>query len=91
MQQKRDQGTLGTQRSTLFGSRTRFGPSMDPAMALKIHQTESTESAYLLRNPTLWTIPTLPPIFLHSKVTYMSMMLERYPSKRHVERDCQLN
>ena len=34
MQQKRDQGTLGTQRSTLIGSRTCLGPSMDPAMAL---------------------------------------------------------
>ena len=34
MQQKLDQGTLGTQRSTLIGSRTRLGPSMDPAMAL---------------------------------------------------------
>ena len=32
MQQKWDQGTLGTQRSTLIGSRTRLGPSMDPAM-----------------------------------------------------------
>ena len=30
-QQKWDQGTLGTQRSTLVGSRTRLGPSMDPA------------------------------------------------------------
>ena len=36
MQQKCDQGTLGTQRSTLIGSRTRLGPSMDPAMALYI-------------------------------------------------------
>ena len=35
MQQKWDQGTLGTQRSTLIGSRTRLGPSMDPAMALQ--------------------------------------------------------
>ena len=35
MQQKWDQGTLGTQRSTLIRSRTRLGPSMDPAMALK--------------------------------------------------------
>ena len=31
MQQKWDQGTLGRQRSTLIGSRTRLGPSMDPA------------------------------------------------------------
>ena len=35
MQQKLDQGTLGTQRSTLIGSRTCLGPSMDPAMALQ--------------------------------------------------------
>ena len=35
MQQKWDQGTLGTQRSTLIGSRTPLGPSMDPAMALQ--------------------------------------------------------
>ena len=35
MQKKRDQRTLGTQRSTLIGSRTRHGPSMDPAMALQ--------------------------------------------------------
>ena len=32
MQQKWDQGPLGKQRSTLIGSRTRLGPSMDPAM-----------------------------------------------------------
>ena len=38
MQQKSDQGTLGTQRSTLIGSRTHLGPSMDPAMALKYTQ-----------------------------------------------------
>ena len=35
MQQKWDQGTLGRPRLTLIGSRTRIGPSMDPAMALK--------------------------------------------------------
>ena len=35
MQQKWDQGTLGTQRTTLIGSRTRLGPSMDPAMVLQ--------------------------------------------------------
>ena len=35
MQQKWDQGTLGTQSSTLIGSRTRLGPSMGPAMALQ--------------------------------------------------------
>ena len=35
MQQKSDHGTLGTQRVTPIGSRTRLGPSMDPAMALQ--------------------------------------------------------
>ena len=35
MQQKGDKGTLGTQRTTLIGSRTRLGPSMDPAMVLQ--------------------------------------------------------
>ena len=35
LQQKGDQGTLGTQMSTLLGSRTRLGPSMDPALALQ--------------------------------------------------------
>ena len=35
MQQKLDKGTLGTQRSTLIGSRTRLGPSMEPTMALQ--------------------------------------------------------
>ena len=35
LQQKWDEGTLGRQRSTLIGSRTRRGPSMDPAMALQ--------------------------------------------------------
>ena len=38
MQQKWDQGTLGRQKSTLIGSRTRLGPSMDSAMAL--HYTQ---------------------------------------------------
>ena len=38
MPQKRDQGTLGTQRSAPIGSRTRLGPSMDPAMALQYTQ-----------------------------------------------------
>ena len=38
MQQKWDQGTLRRQRSTLIGSRILFGPSMDPAMALKYTQ-----------------------------------------------------
>ena len=33
MQQKWDQGTLGTQRPTIIGCRTHLGPSMDPAMA----------------------------------------------------------
>jgi len=35
MQQKMDKGSLGTERSTLIGCRTRLGPSMDPAMALQ--------------------------------------------------------
>ena len=35
MQRKLDQGTLGTQGSTLIGSRACSGPSMDPAMALQ--------------------------------------------------------
>ena len=35
IQQKLDQGTLGTQRLTLIGSRTHLGPSMDPAIALQ--------------------------------------------------------
>ena len=35
MQQKWDQGPLGTQRSTPIGSRTCLGTSMDPAMALQ--------------------------------------------------------
>ena len=35
MQQKLVQGTLGTQRLTPIGTRTRLGPSMDPAMALQ--------------------------------------------------------
>ena len=38
MKQTWDQGTLGTQRSTLIGSRTRLGPSMGPAMALQYTQ-----------------------------------------------------
>ena len=38
MQQKWDQGTLGTQMSTLIGSRTRLGLSLDPAMALQYTQ-----------------------------------------------------
>ena len=33
MQQKWDQEPLGTQKSSLIGSKTRLGPSMDPAMA----------------------------------------------------------
>ena len=35
MQQKWDQVTQGRQMLTLIGSRTRLGPSMDPAMALQ--------------------------------------------------------
>ena len=38
MQQKWDQGTLGTQRSAPMGSRTLIGPSMDPATALQYTQ-----------------------------------------------------
>ena len=38
MQQKWDQGTLGTQRYTLIGSRIRLGLSMDPVMALQYTQ-----------------------------------------------------
>ena len=34
-EEKLDQGTLGTERTTLIGSRTHLGPSMDPAMALQ--------------------------------------------------------
>ena len=34
LQHKWDQRTLGRQRSTLIGSRTHLGPSIDPAMAL---------------------------------------------------------
>ena len=47
MQQKLDQGTLGTQRSTLIGSRTRLGPSMDPAMALKYTQHDPLYIGYI--------------------------------------------
>ena len=36
MQQKWDQGTMGTQRLTPIGSRIRLGPSMHPAIALYI-------------------------------------------------------
>ena len=38
MQQKWDEWSLGRQRLTLIGSRTRLGPSMDPAMALQYTQ-----------------------------------------------------
>ena len=38
MQQRWYQGTLETQRSTPIGSRTRLGPSVDPAMALNYNQ-----------------------------------------------------
>ena len=38
MQQKWVQGTQGTHRSTLIGSRTHLGSSMDPAMAVKYTQ-----------------------------------------------------
>ena len=38
MQQKGDQGTLGTQRSAPIGSMIRLGPSLDPAMDLQYTQ-----------------------------------------------------
>ena len=38
MQQQLDQGTLGTQRSTLIGPRTCLGPILNPAMALQYIQ-----------------------------------------------------
>ena len=38
MKHKWDQGNLWRQRSTIIGSRTRHGPSKDPAMALKYIQ-----------------------------------------------------
>ena len=38
MQQKWDQGTLGTQKLIPIGPRTRLGHSIDPAMALKYTQ-----------------------------------------------------
>ena len=47
MQQKWDQGTLGTQRLTLIGSRTRLGPSMDPAMALQYTQHDPLYIGYI--------------------------------------------
>ena len=40
MQQKWEQGTLGTQRSTLIGSRTCFGPSVDPDPAMALQYTQ---------------------------------------------------
>ena len=46
MQQKWDQGNLGTQRSTLIGSSTHLGPSMDPAMALQY--TQPNMALYIL-------------------------------------------
>ena len=46
MQQKWDQGTMGTQRSTLIGYRTCLGPSMDPNMTLQ----------YTWTGPSRWRI-----------------------------------
>ena len=50
MQQKWDQGTLGTQRLTPIGSRTHLGPSMDPAMALQTPNMALYMSAIFLRS-----------------------------------------
>ena len=47
MHQKWDQGTLGRQKSTLIGSRTRLGPSLDPAMALKYTQYSPLYIGYI--------------------------------------------
>ena len=47
MQQKGDKGTLGTQRTTLIGSRTRLGPSMDPAMVLEYTKHGSLYIGYM--------------------------------------------
>ena len=47
MQQKRDQGPLGTQRYTLFWSRTCLGPSMDPAMALQYTKHDPLYIGYI--------------------------------------------
>ena len=62
MQQKWDQGTLGTQRSTLIGSRTHLGPSMDPAMALKYTQHGPLYIGYILHSMQQkwdhWTLGT---------------------------------
>ena len=48
--QKWDQGTLGTQRTTLIGPKPLLAPSMDPDIALQYTQ----HALYIL------------PIFLHS-------------------------
>ena len=45
MQQKWDQGTLGTQRS-----RTHLGPSMDPAMALQYTKHSPFYIGYILHS-----------------------------------------
>ena len=50
MQQKWDQGTLGRQRSTLIGSRTRLGPSMDLAMALQYTKHDALYIGYILHS-----------------------------------------
>ena len=50
MQQKWDQGTLGRQRLTLIVSRTRLGPSMDPAMALQYTQHGPLYIGYILHS-----------------------------------------
>ena len=60
MQQKWDQGTLATQSSTLIGSRTRLGPSKDPAMALQYTQHGPLYIAYIFAYyATKWNKGTL--------------------------------
>ena len=50
MRQNWDKGTLVTQRSTLIGSRTCLGPSMDPAMALLYTQHGPLYIGYILHS-----------------------------------------
>ena len=54
MQQKWDQGTLGTQSSTLTGSRTRLGPTMDPAIALQYTQDGPLYIGYIGSAKKIW-------------------------------------
>ena len=57
MQQKWDEGTLGTQRTTLIASSTRLGPSMDPAMAL--HAMAGWVVWHVCLHHDLWSIRLL--------------------------------